>query len=271
MYKNGFTIIIDCFSLQQIHDSGECFRMYPADDGTFRVIAGSRQVYLHQSGSSVTFSCPRKEYDEFWKHYFDLDTDYRSIINGIDSDDAYLTAAARSGSGIRILNQDVWEMIVTFIISQQNNIKRIRKCIDTLCNAYGTDCGDYYAFPAPAQLAAATEEELRAHGLGYRSRYLAKTARAVADGEINLEQLRTMDYPAAKEELLKLSGIGTKVADCICLFALHHLNAFPVDTHIRQVLDANYPAGFPFERYPGICGVVQQYMFYYDLNRLSRQ
>ena len=101
--------------------------------------------------------------------------------------------------------------------------------------------------------------------LGYRSKYVVRSARQAASGEVDLEAIKEMSYPRVREELQKLFGVGGKVADCICLFALHHLDAFPVDTHIRQVFDAQYPAGFPFERYRGFAGVLQQYIFYYDL------
>ena len=161
-------------------------------------------------------------------------------------------------------------MIITFILSQQNNIPRIKKLIRVLSEKYGEERKSpegktYFAFPAAQSLAAASEEELRSLKLGYRSRYICKTAEQVADGEIDLETLPALAYKEAREELMKLSGIGGKVADCICLFALHQMDAFPVDTHIRQVLDAHYADGFPFDRYKGCAGVMQQYIFYYDL------
>jgi len=112
----------------------------------------------------------------------------------------------------------------------------------------------------------ATEEELRALGMGYRARYLVETSRSICQGEISLEKIQSMRYYGrARKELLKLSGVGEKVADCICLFALHHMDAFPVDTHIKQVLDAHYRRGFPNRRYRGMRGIMQQYIFYYEL------
>lgn len=253
------------FSIEQICNSGQCFRMRPLEDGRFQVIAGGRLLELEQAGEKAVLHCGQQEYETFWKHYFDLDTDYSMYINAISDKDRYLLNAAGYGSGIRILNQDLWEMIVSFIISQQNNIKRIRKCIDTVCEKYGTARDGFYDFPAPGQLAAAAEEELRAYGLGYRSRYLVGTSRMVAAGEVDLESLKMMDYAAARQELLRLPGVGGKVADCICLFGLHHLDAFPVDTHIKQVLENQYPKGFPKRKYKGFRGVLQQYIFYYDL------
>ena len=146
-------------------------------------------------------------------------------------------------------------MIVSFLISQQNNIVRIRRCIQNICEKYGEERPDmygntYYSFPKPEVLAELDEDELKACNLGYRSKYVVRTARSVVTGEINLEKVAKMDYAAAKEELLKLFGVGEKVADCICLFALHQMQAFPVDTHIRQALEQNYADGFPMEQ-PG--------------------
>lgn len=123
----------------------------------------------------------------------------------------------------------------------------------------------YYAFPRAEQLVQVSEEELRALKLGYRSKYLCNTAEMVAEGTVNLEKIKEMSYDEAKKELLKLSGIGSKVADCICLFALHKLDAFPVDTHIQKVIYTVYAGKFPFEKYKGCAGVMQQYIFYYDL------
>lgn len=253
------------FSIGQICESGQCFRMRPLEDGRFHLIAGGRRLELEQNEEAVVFYCGQQEYEDFWRNYFDLDADYSAYMDAISEKDRYLQNAAAFGSGIRILNQDLWEMIVSFIISQQNNIKRIRKCIDTVCEHYGTCRDGVYEFPTPEQLAAASEEELRSYGLGYRSRYLVGTARMAAAGDLDLKRIKGLDYAGAREELLKLPGVGGKVADCICLFGLHHLDAFPVDTHIKQVLEAHYPKGFPKRKYKGFRGVLQQYIFYYDL------
>lgn len=265
MEKETTKAIITNFSIPQICESGQCFRMKPLDHGRYQVIAHGRLLEMEQDGEHVTFYCGQQDYEDIWKQYFDLDTDYGRRIRSIDPEDHYLTRAAQYGSGIRILNQDLWEMIISFIISQQNNIKRIRKCINTICERYGVPRDGFYDFPTPEALAAASEDELRECGLGYRSKYLVGTAHAIAGGEVCLEQIRRQEYGEAKETLMKLPGIGSKVADCVCLFALHHLDAFPIDTHIRQVLDKWYPEGFPAKRYAGYLGILQQYTFYYDL------
>lgn len=266
------TIELDNFDLEQICDSGQCFRMKKIGENRFAVHAADRYLEIEQENTIVTFHCQEEEFLVFWVSYFDLDTDYGDYIKEINPRDQYLNRAAEMGSGIRILRQDLWEMIVSFLISQQNNIVRIRRCIDNICKRFGEekitwDGKKYHAFPTPETLAMASEEELRDCNLGYRAKYVAGTARAVAAGEISLEKISRMRYKKAKEELLTLYGVGEKVADCICLFALHHLEAFPVDTHIRQVLDSHYKRGFPNRRYKGMRGVMQQYIFYYELTQ----
>lgn len=262
----------DDFDLGQICESGQCFRMERLKDaGWYRVIAGDRYLEVRQQGKTVTFFCAEGEFEDFWKNYFDLDADYGAWKERINPNDRYLTTAAEFGGGIRILRQDLWEMIVSFLISQQNHIARIRRCIRNICEKYGQPLKNfqgelYYGFPQPGVLAQLPEDALMECNLGYRSKYVVRTARSVAEGEVNLEQIREMSYLKAREELLKLFGVGEKVADCICLFALHHLQAFPVDTHIRQALDAHYRRGFPNRRYRDIRGVMQQYIFYYELS-----
>lgn len=261
---------IPYFSLAQICDSGQCFRMESMEENIFSVIAGDRYLEVRQQGEQCFFECEEEDFEQFWSEYFDLGTDYKAFIDRIDPEDMYLVNAAERGSGIRILRQDLWEMIVSFLISQQNNIVRIRRCIRNICERYGeqmvtADGKTYYAFPKPEVLANATEADLFACNLGYRSKYVIRTAQSVLSGEINLDAIRNMTYLQAKTELLKCYGVGIKVADCICLFALHNLEAFPIDTHIRQALDGHYPNGFPFKRYKGVQGVIQQYIFYEEL------
>ena len=163
-------------------------------------------------------------------------------------------------------------MIVSFLISQQNNIVRIRKCIDNICRKYGESFVDFhgniqYQFPTPEALGVLNDDDLKECNLGYRSKYVVRAAKAVCEGNLNLDELKGLSYGKAKEKLLTLFGVGEKVADCICLFGLHHLNAFPVDTHIKQAMEKHYNRGFPHRRYRGIQGVLQQYIFYYELNK----
>ena len=266
-----FTYKIPCFDLEQTAGSGQVFRMIPAPGrtNTWQVISQGHVCFIRQENDIFFLECG-PDLENFWKNYFDLNTDYEKMIASITPDDHYLKAASKAGQGIRILRQDTWEMIITFLISQQNNISRIRSCIERLCVRYGEKlkAGDteYYSFPTPQQLSGATEEELRRLGMGYRARYIVETTRSILEGEVSLEKLYQMKYyRRARKELMKLSGVGEKVADCICLFALHHMDAFPIDTHIRQVLNEHYRRGFPNRRYHGMRGIMQQYIFYYEL------
>lgn len=261
---------IPYFDLKQICRSGQCFRMEQKADNSYTIIAGDRYLQARQEGLRCEFDCEEEEYESFWKEYFDIETDYKEYISRINPNDAYLKEAAAFGSGVRILQQDLWEMIVSFLISQQNNILRIRRCIQNICETYGEKCENpageiYYAFPTPEALAELEDDDLKACNLGYRSKYVVRVAKSVVAGEINLEKIATLPYKKAREELLKLFGVGEKVADCICLFALHHLQAFPIDIHIKQAMDAHYKRGFPNRRYRDIRGVMQQYIFYYEL------
>lgn len=272
------SVKLDNFSIKQICVSGQCFRMEDisetaGNDGedVVEVIAFGKHLIVSQKGSDVVFDCTEDEYKSVWVPYFDLNTDYEKIIESVDSNDHYLVDAAKRAEGIRILNQDLWEMIISFIISQRNNIKRIRKTIDGLCRKYGEkltskDGTIYYDFPTPEALYNADIEDLRAFGVGYRDTYIKKAAEAVYLKEICLDEIEKMSFDEARAELLSLYGVGEKVADCICLFALHHLNSFPKDTHIFQVLDREYKDGFPFDMYKNVAGVIQQYMFYNELN-----
>ena len=256
----------------------------PGTDEKYEIIATDLRVTARQLADGMELDCDEDEYERFWRSYFDIEcgTDYAAIIDSVDPSDEYLTRVAREGRGIRILRQDLWEMIVTFLISQQNNIPRIHKCIENICREYGrymeadvgtgpegADGGGYYAFPTAEALAVLDEDDLMPCNLGYRSKYVVRAARAVAEGTLDLDALHRMDHADARARLLEVYGIGNKVADCICLFALHHIESFPIDTHIRQVLEREYGTDFddhfPFDRYHDHLGVLQQYMFYGEL------
>lgn len=262
----------ECFSLEKICLSGQCFRFRELAKGKYCVVAFGKYLEIEQNDKEVIFYCNEKEYNEIWKEYFDLNTDYKKYLNHIAITDEYLNQVIRFGEGIRILKQDIWEMIISFIVSQQNNIKRIQKIIELLSQRFGeikyTQQGIvYYTFPSIECLANATEQDLKDCNLGYRAKYILKTANDLFQNQSIIKSLKNMNYTESKKELMKLYGVGEKVADCICLFSLHHLNAFPIDTHIKSVLQSQYQNGFPFDLYDGYAGVIQQYIFYYDLNK----
>lgn len=259
---------ISYFDLGQIAASGQCFRIYETEPGRFSVTAAGRYVEAEQEGDRFRFFCDEEEFDQFWFHYFDLETDYGRFIARISKRDRYLLQAAFAGGGIRILNQDLWEVMVTFLISQNNNMKRIRQCVERLCENFGkkreTVSGQiYYAMPEPEALADTGALEYM--GLGYRAKYIAALASAVTKGTVDLDHLRNLkDQRQVHKELTDIYGIGDKVANCIRLFGLHQIDAFPVDTWIQKILKQRYPGGFPLRRYQGFAGVMQQYMFYYE-------
>ena len=243
---------------------------------------------MEQHGEEVTFHCPDDEFT-YWEYYFDIGTDYDAYIRAIDPADEYLAKAASFGSGIRILNQDLWEMIITFIISQQKTIPAIRALVEALSEKYGTRykipptvSGYYYAFPTPEELNRASLDDLLALKLGYRAKYIKRTCEDICSGKLDLDRLRGMNYADSMEALLSCYGIGVKVANCICLFGLHHIGAFPVDTWIKKILLREYAPkshctghvpetrlcealiAENFSKYPGFAGVLQQYIFFYE-------
>lgn len=268
------TIEIEDMDLDQIADSGQCFYWEKIGEKRYRIVSGVSCLEIGQEGNRFTFTCSDKEFNDFWLRYFDLDTDYGKIKNIVLPDDLYLGKAVEFGWGIRILKQDLWEIMVSFLISQNNNITRIRKSIRLLCERYGqkmeTKCsgGDtFYTFPRPEDLTKVSERDYEEIGLGYRAKYmreLVKHFSCVCFGAFET-RLRQMKEDEAMNELLSIYGIGKKVANCICLFGLYHINAFPVDTHIQKILEEHYKEGFPYKEYNGYLGMMQQYLFYYDL------
>lgn len=277
---------LTCFSLEQIAGSGQCFRLTPCPEEahTYTVISKARFLKVSQEGNLVTFFCDDEEFP-FWEQYFDLKTDYDAFRSAINPKDSYLRTAADFGRGIRILRQDPWEMIITFIISQQKTIPAIRQLVEALSLHYGTKLpvpGNVYAFPTPEQLADASLEDLLSLKLGYRAKYIKKICTDAREGTLDLNRLEALPYEEAMEYLVSFYGIGEKVANCICLFGLHHIDAFPVDTWIKKILLKEYapktrlPKDLPqsrlcgmliqkhFSRYHGFAGVMQQYIFYYE-------
>ena len=261
----------DYIDLKQIAESGQCFRWKKICPGRYFVISDGRAACFFQEKTGIRILCHEKD-EEYFRRYLDLDTDYEKIIEQIDSEDSFLSGAAKMGKGIRILRQDLWEMIVSFIISQRNNIPRIMKSIDALCEKLGEKIVfDYeeeyligYSFPGPEVLARADLSEFK---FGYREKYIRQTAKDVLTGKFELSVLQTavakgISPEEGKEMLKKLHGVGEKVASCIQLFGLHQLSLFPVDTWIAKVEEIYYNGHFPVERYEGIAGVMQQYLFF---------
>ena len=274
--------ITDDFDLKKIADSGQCFRFNEVTGtGTggdvascrrYSVSALNRHVFVKELGQNrYDLDCSEDEFESFWKRYFDLDLSYSEIRGRIDQKkDPYLFSASQYGKGIRILRQDPWEMLISFIISQRKNIPAIKASIEKLCALAGDVicedevCGKIYSFPTPEKLAALSMEQLSGCSLGYRDKYVHQAALDVASGAVDLEAWRELDDDGLMEKLLKLFGVGVKVANCEILFGYHRLDAFPKDVWINRVLDTRYPDGFLFDDYAPYNGVMQQYLFFYS-------
>ncbi len=253
------------FDPHQIKESGQCFRWDNPSEGIFLVPAFGRRLEIRQEKDELCFDCTDEEWEDVWRSYFDLDTDYGAIGRAIyASGDAYLRDAFEKGSGIRILRQDLWEVIISFMISQNNNIPRISGSVEKLCSR----CTSDGHFPAPCEIDPDIFDD-RTLGLGYRAPYIRDMVIYATEHPDFVGELAAMDSEKALERLLGFKGIGRKVANCISLFGLHDIDAFPIDTHIKKVLDREYPDGFDTERYAGFAGIVQQYMFYSERFRVK--
>ncbi len=269
--------IDDDFDLDKMIDSGQCFRPHRIKEATYRFVTGDHSVDIVDEtlrrGSKtkkgwdgvteLSFSCSKKEWEGVWHPYFDLDTNYRKIRSTVPKKDKFLQYAAECGEGIRILRQDKFEMLISFIISQRKSIPAIRTSIERLVTLYGHDG----LFPAPADMLRATDDELTSCGLGYRVPYIRKAVERVAHGEVDLEMLDGLPDEDLFDKLKSFAGVGDKVANCVALFAYHRTGRAPVDTWIARVIEEEYNGVDPFPRYGNVAGIMQQYMFYYMLNK----
>ena len=270
-----YIIDIPNLDLKQIAESGQCFRFKQEDDKTFSVIAFGRYLKVSQEQTRLIFSCDEQEFDKLWRSYFDLDTDYGLLCENIlKGEDDFMKRAVMYGSGIRILRQELWEMFISFIISQNNNIPRIKKSIESLCESFGRPIvieGKVmgYSFPEPEALADLELSELAGLSLGYRDRYIIEASRwYVKEREGIVRELYGMDAVKQKETLKKcVLGIGEKVANCIVLFGLHTLSACPIDTWMKKLIEEDYGKLRPAWMNDEYAGVYQQYAFYYKRDR----
>lgn len=265
--------IDDDFDLKRIAESGQCFRWHPQADGSYRIMHGDACVYVDQlDPTHFSFDCDEAAFGEVWRGYFDLDESYGAIRARVDAEsDPFLWRASECERGIRILRQDPWETLISFIISQNRNIPAICHSIELLAEAAGKQAEDgrgfaYHCFPSAEAIASLSQDELLRCKLGYRWKYVKGTAEAVLEGLVDLEALKDVDGEEAMASLTQLPGVGPKVASCVALFGLHQLDAFPVDTWMRKVLSNEYPQSYPFENYSPYNGVFQQYLFAYYRN-----
>ncbi len=260
----------DDFSAKKIFDCGQCFRWNENPDGSYTGVALGRAARVREDRGSVYISGTIEDFETVWSDYFDFGSNYarRRKLCAVDD---YMLAASEYGRGIRILNQDRWEALCSFIISQCNNIPRIKKIVETMASLWGeeTELGGeaYRAFPNAERVAALSERDLEPLRSGYRAPYILNAARMVSEGRLDLEALSKLEYAEAKRRLMELPGIGEKVANCVVLFSLRMPSAFPIDVWIKKAIAEHYPNGLDTSVFGENAGLAQQYMFYYQRDR----
>lgn len=276
--EKGKIILEDLHDFNPVHTfmCGQCFR-WDESDGGFIGIAHGRAVLVKQTenGDVEIYNTTKKDFNDIWCDYFDFNTDYGAIKNTLSSDDS-LKKAIKFGGGIRILNQEPFECLISFIISTQNSIPRIKKIIAKMSELFGEKIEfngkTYYAFPTCEALAQLNESDLAPLKVGYRAEYILDASKKVKNGEVDLNSLFDTDIQGARKELLKIKGVGPKVADCVLLFSLKKHGAFPIDVWIGRIMRSLYLGEnatmkeilkFSSEKFSDYAGFAQQYLFYY--------
>ena len=285
------------FETKDIFECGQCFRWKKEIDGSYTGVVSIGLLNVRKNNQDIIikgYILDNSDLNTFCQSYFDLEVDYLLIQNEISKNDKTMRDAISYGSGIRILNQDPWEMLISYIISAANNIPRISKCINNISERYGRrislnkDIKDlmfefdnksvpntYYFFPKPNELIKSCEKELRECNLGFRDKFVYGATKLVTSEEIDLNTIMSMPYKEAKKELTKMAGVGDKVADCILLFSMQKSEAFPVDTWIKKIMNEVYVDSqnvkkineYAFNKWGKNAGIAQQYLFYYKRNR----
>ncbi len=272
--KGGIPCVIvsgcGSFSLHKTFDCGQAFRFDPCgDENTFSGVAFGKKITFSDKGEGKLeiIGSTREEYEKIWKSYLSLDVDYdeidRFIVDAMpcERDRNEMTAAVNSGHGIRILRQEPFETLISFIVSQNNNIPRIKKIISALCEKYGENG----AFPTAKALVEAGEDGIFELKTGFRAGYIYDAARKVLDGEVVLDDVAACDdYDKCTEMLCSIKGVGPKVSSCVLLFGFNKTEAFPIDVWMKRSLENHYPNGFDVERLGKYAGIAQQYMFYHE-------
>lgn len=273
----------DSFNLVHIFECGQCFRWNIEEDGSYTGVIKDGVINVKQIGKDFAFiGNVTGNLEDIVKDYFDLNTDYTKIKDTLSKIDVYLKESIEFGEGIRILNQDLWEMIISFIISANNNIPRIKGIIERLAKNYGDKIvfkgKEYYTFPLPEQLKNVSIEDYRKLGLGFRDKRLYETTNMILQGEVDLKEMeKTKNTIEVREQLLMLSGVGPKVADCILLFStLKRFEVFPIDVWVRRVMNDLYIKQedetkvskkqiekIAEEKFGNLAGLAQQYLFYW--------
>lgn len=268
---------VNDFVLSQILECGQCFHFEKTGAEEYDIVACGRALHVKQDDKQVTFyNTTLEEFSRIWKEYFDLDMDYGAVKEAVKKADGQLAPAIQSRGGIRLLNQDFFETLISFIISQNKQIPQIKQIVKTISHKFGTPVigyngGTFYTFPDVDRLGRVSEEELRECKMGFRAPYILDACRLVASGEVTKENLLKLPYHEAKALLMTIKGVGDKVANCVLLFGVGRREAFPVDVWIKRIMEKLYFDGndtkkdkieaFACEKFGIYGGYAQQYLF----------
>ena len=271
----------DSFNLEHIFECGQCFRWNKIDENTYIGVIKEAVIKVTKDKNRYIFTgkSDSGNFEDIINYYFDLATNYSIYKEKLSKIDKFMSESIKFGEGIRILRQDLWETIISFIISANNNIPRIKKIIERLSKEYGKEVEfegkKYYKFPTPEELADVSAEELRKLGLGFRDERIVNTTHMILMNQVNLDELKKMNNTEImREELLKLDGVGPKVADCILLFSLKRFDVFPIDVWVRRVMNDLYNEveekvskrqlqELAEDKFGRMSGLAQQYLFYW--------
>lgn len=278
-YDKGKIIIKDAkdFVPKHVFECGQCFRWDKKEDGSYTGVAYGKVINVKKEGEDIVISNSNMDdFQNIWVKYFDLDRDYGNIKN-ILSKDPILDKAVKFGHGIRILNQDAWEILISFIISANNRIPMIKKAIKLLCERYGEYIEDYqgesyYSFPRPEVLSKLSIEDLEKCKTGFRAKYILDASAIISSKQMDIYALKNISTEEARKNLMLFSGVGPKVSDCIMLFSLEKRDAFPIDIWVKRVMEYFYIKKdtklkdiqkYARDKFGEYAGFAQQYLFYY--------
>ena len=253
------------FNLDETFECGQCFRWNKESDGGYVGVAAGRILHiLSQDDCIILKNTSLSEFEEFWKNYFDLDLDYTCIKSELSNLHPNLKLACNYAPGIKILHQDSWEALCSFIISQNNNIPRIKGIVERLCENFGHAVGDkMFSFPNPNVIAKLDEEDLKPIRSGFRAKYILDAARKIVNGDIIFKDISKMPLNEARDTLMQIKGVGPKVAECTLLYGFYRTDAFPIDTWMKKAMAIMFP-GCKAKDFGLYAGIAQQYIFHYS-------
>lgn len=277
---------VNDFILSQILECGQCFHFDKLDEEVYEVVAFGRAVKMEQTDKVLRiYGSSMEDYEGIWKLYLDMDNDYGLIKQSVIKADGALKTAVDEKSGIHILNQDFFETLISFIVSQNKSIPQIKQCVKNISHRFGDEVIGYngeafYVFPDVQRLHDATEEELRECKVGFRAPYIKNATEAVYSGAVTKEKLDELDIAQARELLMTIKGVGEKVANCVLLFGLGRREAFPVDVWMKRIMEQMYFDGkdtkkqdieaFAVNKFGDLGGYAQQYLFDYARTTLFK-